>query len=492
MSARDRAAAGDAIGRRSLLGNVLSLSASTWLAQAVSFLVIVYVARVFGAGALGQVTLAQTVVLYFRFVADMGFDLMGSRRIASNRAATAETAAELTAGRLLNAAIAGGLLAVVAFAADRFLPVGWLMLTFGLSLAPAALSLEWAFMGLERMDLVGLARFTAAAVWLLLVVLLARDGTPLIVVPAAYVAGQASAAGLLFVRFRRAHGPIPVRFDRAAWIASLRRASPIGLSFIVIQIHVGFGLVALGLFDGDRAAGVYAAPQRVVLFLTAVSSMFGAAIYPRLAALWAEGREGFERVVRLGFRAMVLASVPLAVGGMIVAGPLVEFVYGPGYPDSDTVFRWLVPSVVPIYVSMLFGYALLAAGGQRRYFRAAVTGAVVIVAANLALIPRLHVLGPAVATLTAECVVFVMLALSTRSLASAWAGRAVAAAGASAALMAGVIVLVRPAPVAAQIAIGAAVYVSGVVVFKGLTEADVAMIRELAGVAPMAPPGAIE
>jgi len=481
-----------AIGRRSLLGNFLSLSAATWVAQALGFLAVIDVARELGAGALGQVALAQALVLQFRFVADMGFDLWGSRRIAADRAAAPAVVAELAGARLLNAAIASGALAAVALAVDRFVPVGWITAVFGASLVCWALSLEWAFMGLERMDLVGLARVTAAAVWLLLVLALVRDGTPLVVVPAAYVAGQACAAGLLFARFRRAHGPVRPRWPRVAWLAALRQAAPIGLSFIVIQIHVGFGLVALGLFDGDRAAGVYAAPQRLVLFLTAASSMLGAAVYPRLSALWAEGREGFERVVRLGFRVMVLASVPLAVGGALVARPLVEFVYGPGYEDGALVFRWLVPSVVPISVSMLFGYALLAAGGERRYLLASVSGAAIVVAANVALIPRLHVLAPAVATVAAECAVFLLLASSMRRVARVAAGRAVWVAAAAAALMAGAILLVRSAPVAAQIAVGAGVYVAGVVAFKGLTAADVGLMRELARTAASAPTAAFE
>jgi O-antigen/teichoic acid export membrane protein len=264
------------------------------------------------------------------------------------------------------------------------------------------------------------------------------------------------------------------------------------LSFIVIQVHVGFGLVALGLFDGDRAAGLYAAPQRLVLFLTAVSSMLGAAVYPRLSALWAEGREGYERVVRLGFRVMVLASVPLAVGGALVARPLLDLVYGPGYQDGALVFRWLVPSVVPIYVSMLFGYALLAAGGERRYFAASVAGAAVVVAANVALIPRLHVLAPAVATLAAECVVFVVMAGSMRRVASVAAGRAVWAAAGAAALMAGAILLLGSAPVVVEIAVGAVVYVAGVAALKGLSPADVGLMRELARTASSAPTAAFE
>jgi O-antigen/teichoic acid export membrane protein len=476
-----------AIGRRSLLGNFLSLSAFTWAAQAISFLLVVYVARVIGAGGLGQVALAQAIVLQFRFVADIGFDLLGSRRIAADRAAAPAVVAELVGARLLNAAIAGGALAAVALAVDRFVPVGWITAVFGLSLVCWALSLEWAFMGLERMDVVGFARFTAAAVWLLLVLALVHDGTPLIVVPAAYVAGQACAAGLLFARYRRAHGPVRLRYRHAAWFAALRQAAPIGLSFIVVQVHVGFGLVALGLFDGDRAAGLYAAPQRLVLFLTAASSMFGAAVYPRLSALWAAGGGEFERVVRLGFHVMVLASVPLAVGGALVARPLVGLVYGAGYEDGALVFRWLVPSVVPIYVSVLLGYALLAAGGERRYFLASVAGAAVVVAANVALIPRLHILAPAVATVAAECAVFALMAFSVRRVASVAAGRAVWVAAAAAALMAAAVLLVRSAPVAVQIAVGAAVYVAGVAALKGLTAADVDLMRELARTAPLAP-----
>ncbi len=117
---------------------------------------------------------------------------------------------------------------------------------------------------------------------------------------------------------------------------------------------------------------------------------------------------------------------------------------------------------------------------------------VVVVAANIVLIPRIHVLGPAVATLAAECVVVTMLAFYARSLAGVGAGRAVAAAGAAALLMAGVIVLVRPAPVAVQTAIGAAAYACGVVAFRGLTQDDIALIRELAGMTPVALPGVFE
>ena len=484
-------AAPPAAGGRSLLGNFLSLSAATWAAQAVGFLVVVYVARVFGAGALGQVALAQALVLQFRFVADLGLDLTGSRRIAANRAAASEAVTDLGGARLINAAIAGIALAAVAVVVGRFVPVRAVTAVFGLSLACWALSLEWAFMGLERMDLVGVARFTAAAVWLLMVVLLARDGASLLVVPAAYVVGQACGAGVLFARFRRSYGPVRLRLAHRAWLDALRRSTPVGLSLIVIQVHVGFGLVALGLLDGERSAGVYAAPQRLVLFLTAVSSMFGAALYPRLSASWAEGREAYERVLALGVRMTVVASVPLATGGALVAGPLVRLVYGGGYEDGGAVFRWLVPAVVPISISTVLGYALLAAGRERHYLRASLIGAAVVVAANLALIPRLHSIAPALATLAAECAVFVAMALGLRRAHRPGALRTVAIAAAAAALMAAAILFARSAPVVLQVGLGAAVYIAAIAALGGVGPDDVRLLGDLARTAPPGPPGSL-
>ena len=478
MTGRHASGESAALARRSMLGNFLSLSASAWTSQILNFLIIVYLARVLGADALGQVTLAQAVVLYFRLAADMGLDMFGRRRVAADREHAAATVAELTGCRLANAALAGSALVLAALAINWVRPVGWLMLAFGLSLAPVALSLEWAFGGLERMELVGLSRLTAAGMWFLLVVALVRGVGSLLVVPLAYVTGLSCASCVLFLLFRRAYGPTPVRFNRARWTATLREAAPVGLSFIVIQVYVGFGLVALGLFEGERAAGLYSAPQRIVLFLSTISSMFGATIYPRLAALRVQGREPFERVMRLGLRVMVLAGVPLAVGGALVAPSLVPFVYGPGYEDSVAVLQWLAPSVVLIFTNVPFGYALLAAGEQRSYLHTAIAGAVVNVVANLVLIPRLHLLGPAVATLCAEGVVLVTLVFASRRIARVEASRTVFAAAASAVLMAGALLFVRPAAFPVQVAAGAAAYAVGLVVFRAVRRTDIAMIRD--------------
>ena len=470
--------------RRSIIGNFLPLAFSTWGAQALNFLVLVWVARTLGAAALGRIALAQSLVLYFRLAADAGFDLTGSRRLAANPAALPQTVAELSACRLINAIIAASLLVPVALAVDAFLPIGALTLMFGASLLPIALSREWGFMGLERMDMVGVTRFTAALVWLVLARALVRPDTSILVVPATYLVGVMSSAFLSVALFRSRYGGIRPRFDAGVWKTALREAAPIGLSQVVGQILVGSGLVVLGFMVGERAAGLYAAPQRIVLFLTGASSIFGAVLYPRLAAAWAAGRDEFEQVLRLGFRTMLYSGVAIGVGGVVLAEPLVVAVYGPDFREVTAVFRWLVPVVIPIFVNALFGPAVLAAGGGRDYFKACVAGAAVNVAANVLLCPRLHELGPVASTFCGEGTVLVMLALAVRRRVRVDVARVVATACVASALMAGVLAVSPPMSLLVLIPAGAAAYAFALAAFRGVTRTDIAALLDLAATPP--------
>jgi len=465
--------------RRGVLLNFLSLSASAWSQQLLNFFTGVYLARVLGVAALGQVILAQGIVLYFRVAADLGLDLFGARSVAKAPARVSATVGRLTGARLTNAALCLCVLLLTAAALHAVRPIGWMVAAFGLLLVPIALSLEWAFSGLERMELVGGSRFLGAALSLGLLVCLVRTPDDILVVPLANAAALSAGALLLFAVFTREHGRATPVFSVAAWKAVVRQAAPTGISLVLIQVYVGFGVIALGLLEGETAAGLYGASQKLVAVVTAISSMFGAALYPRLSALHEQGREAFEDLMSAGFRAMVVAGVPLGVGGALVAPTLVATVYGPGYGPSAVVFRWLVPSVILSFANIPFGYALLAAGRQRSYFLAAAAGAVVNVVATLLLIPRLHLLGPAVATLMTEGLVLAILFVESRKVGRVSAGRQLLSVGLSAAAMAAAILTLHPGSLPAQVLLGAAVYGACLLATGGLRRSDLAALRLL-------------
>jgi O-antigen/teichoic acid export membrane protein len=455
-----------------VLVNFLTLSASTWLQQVLNFLTVLYLARALGADAFGQIAVAQAVVLYFRLGSDLGLDLLGGRRVAQDPARVTTIVGAFTAARVANAALAVLLLLLVASAIHVVRPIGWVVAAFGLLLAPLALSLEWAFSGLERMAVVGTFRVVVAVTWLVLVLVLVRGPDHVLAVPLANAVAMSAGAFLLYVLFRRRYGLVAPVIQVDRWLALVREAAPIGLSLVLIQIYVGFGVIAIGLLLGERAAGLYAAPQRVVLFLTAISSMFGAALYPRLSALHGRGRGPFERQMAIAFRAMLLVGLPLGVGGALVAPSLMAAVYPAEYEPGGAVLRWLVLSVIPIFATTPFGCAVLAAGRQQAYFRAAAAGAAANVALTLALVPHLRLLAPVAATLVTETLVLALLVAASRDLGRVNGWRAIRAAGTAAAVMAAALAWLRPPSLVAQVLLGAGVYGATLFVSGGLTKAD--------------------
>jgi O-antigen/teichoic acid export membrane protein len=317
------------------------------------------------------------------------------------------------------------------------------------------------------------SRFTAGLVYLVLAVAFIRGPGNVVGVPLAYASGLGCGALALLVLFWRQYGPFSARFSFEAWQRTLREALPMGLSFITIQVYYSFGVVFLGFLEGDRATGLYAAPLKIVLFLTGLAALFGAAIFPRLVVSRALGRGPFDQLVSLSARAALLLGFPLAVGGSLVAPSLTSFLFGPGYAGSIPVFRILFWTTLTVFANVPFAYALLACGRQKAYFSSVLAGAVVNVLCNLLLIPSLHSVGAAVSTICCEVVVLALLCAQARSVTSVDILHVVVVGAEAAAVMAGALLLVRSAPLFVQIAVGATTYLAALFVFKGLTRTDV-------------------
>ncbi len=476
MTTRPARAASE--GRRGLLFNYLALSGGTFASQFLNFLVILYLARVLGVTRFGEVALAQAIVLYFRLGSDLGLDMLGNRRVAGHRNEVADEAGGLVGVRLLNATMAFVLLVAVALALGWSSPLARLLVVFGLSLFPVALSLEWAFAGLERMDLVGMSRAVGAAIWLGLVVLVVHRAADAMAVPAAYVGGVACAAVWLGAVFWRGHGRPAFRLRLVEWWDAVCQALPLGLAFIVIQVYYGFGAVALGAFDGARAVGLYAAPQKIVLFLTSLAGLFGSALFPRLVLLRATGPDDFGRLLQVAAHVMVVLGLPLAVGGTMVAPALVPLFFGVGYEASVPVFRVLIWSVTTVFANVPFAYALLASDRRKAYLGAAVAGALVNVAANLVLIPRFHLMGPALSTIGAEVVVLGVLVVAARDVARIKVTRILAASAAASGVMVVALRLAAGVPVLGRVGVGVVAYVLGLVLVRGVRPRDFALLRD--------------
>lgn len=448
-----------ATGRR-VARSFATLAGGEFVSRGLAFVVSVRLARVLGADGFGALGFATAVLTYLQLLPNLGLDLFGTREVGRDATRAGELVEAALALRLFGALVAAVLLVPVAL----LLPVGddvrIVVLLTGLSLVPYALTVRWLFLGLEQPTVPAVAATLGQSIVLAGVFTVVRERGDLLRVPLLQAAGELITATVLLLVARRRVGRFRPRFRLATWRAILGQSLPIALADIMRAIVFSFDVVLIGLWLRQAVLGQYVAAYRLVLLVVALGGFYYTALLPALSrAVQEAGPASAAPLVRLAARVALLLTAPVAVGGIVLAAPLLTTLYGADYAAAAPVFRLLVPSVAIIIVAGSCRNALIAGGRQQTDVRIVAAGAAVNVVLNLALIPLWGLIGAALATLAADGLILIW---SWRVVAQ-WLGPLELRTTAlvvlvAVALMIVVLLPLRAAPVVVSVPAGAAVY----------------------------------
>ena len=186
---------------------------------------------------------------------------------------------------------------------------------------------------------------------------------------------------------------------KAGVAAVLRAAAPLAANGGLQILSPRVEFLVLSALAGDRATGVFLAALRVFEFLGMVPSAVAQGAMP---ALTREALRGGEGVRRRTAATMALVAAPAAVGLALVAGGVVDLLYGRAYVEATAPLRLLALALVPLFMNALLSWAVLARGCSSWLPR--LTGARVLAALGLALalVPPLGAVGAAAGLVGAE------------------------------------------------------------------------------------------
>jgi O-antigen/teichoic acid export membrane protein len=244
------------------------------------------------------------------------------------------------------------------------------------------------------------------AAWSLLrqLVLLACVGTAILagdLAPAGAVLLSAVAALAAYVACARTLRRIvpagPATQPTHGWA---RNARPMAITSSVTVVDAQLGLVALGLLDGPRAVGLFAAATQATVGFVLVRNAAGRPLAPLIASLHDAGGGSPRLQAELTRATRWVASVTLlgAIAVAVLARPLLSL-FGPGFADAAPALRLLaVAHVVNGWVA--FNGTVLTVTGHAADAARAATLAISVNAVLLAvLVPTAGVEGAAVAAL---------------------------------------------------------------------------------------------
>jgi O-antigen/teichoic acid export membrane protein len=388
------------------VGNAAPLAVAQVCANALQLLSVVLLARILGVQSYGLLAIGIAMYGLTAFLSDAGLGIWGLRVIDDDPDRWA-TVCRLTVARCVTVSLA----LVLAFGAVLLLPLpaGATVpsLVMVVTMVPAGFAVDWALIGLERTGRAAAARLVVGVAMVALSPVLALAAGPT-GAAAGYVAAAAIGCGVSWVL-------LVATIGRPRWtsprgiLSTLRSSLPMGASAVLGQVYWQSDSLLAGIMLGSIAAGLYAAPMRLLAAVVGLGWVVGTSLLPVYRALDAAEPASLSRLATTTTQLLVLASLP-AVGATIGgASTILTTVLGPDFAKSApvlavgsiTVAAWLC--MVPI------GYAIIARRHDHRYLAATLSAVVTSLPLILVLGGAGGIGGVAVAMLVAEVVAAIVI-----------------------------------------------------------------------------------
>jgi O-antigen/teichoic acid export membrane protein len=200
-------------------------------------------------------------------------------------------------------------------------------------------------------------------------------------------------------------------YDMKAWI---RSAIPLLVFSLVQALNVQIEVILLGALDSAASAGLFSVAGRIAGLVTFVMIAVGYPLSPMIARLHAEGQTALlERTVRRAATGVFLASVPIALGVIVLARPLLGL-FGTEFEGAETALILIVVAQLVFAATGFAGTVLVMTGHESWLVRGVAAAAVLNAGLNALLIPPFGLNGAAVASTIASTIMSVSLAYFAR------------------------------------------------------------------------------
>lgn len=333
---------------RRIASNFAALTLAEIACRGISVAATIYLAKVLGKAGFGRVEFAFNLVFWLVLLVREGVDLIASREIARHPRIVRPLVNHILAIR--------GMVALVLL--TGLLAVGWLAYSdpvdqavlgcYGLMLVTTAMGLDFVYRGLERMWLVAFSLAVRTAIYAVGIALVVSDPSRLVWVPVCLVTGEAIGILMIWGRYLREFGiPRPmIRGGSHRLAVFSERIRPVYLIRVSLAVIGSADLLVVGVMSQWADTGCYSAPHRMVTALLTFGLIFQQVVFPSMARSWrtdaATGRKEINALVRV----LMLGMVPVTLGVMVLAQPLVACLLPAEYADAALLLAlgiWRAP-----------------------------------------------------------------------------------------------------------------------------------------------------
>jgi len=369
-----------------------------------------YVTRVLGPEGIGKVKFAESIVVYFVTLANLGIPMYGIREIAKvrdNQEKLNKVFTELFVVNIVSMILATIFFSILFVFVHKIQEEKLLFVIMGVTIFLNVFSIDWFFRGMENYRYISLRSLFALSFSLILLFVFVKSAEDYIIYAGITVVAS-SGIKILNIFYRRNF--VKFVFNE---LNLKRHVKPILVFFsttIAISIYLNLDIVMLGFLSGDRYVGLYTAAIKPIKIVTAIIASLGVVLVPRLSYyLSAKNFFQFEELSKKSLNFVFFFSIPCSIMIFLLADEIILLLTGNLFISASITLKLLSVLIIFLVISNFYSLQILVPQNKEKYvLYITISAAVVNIVLNFLLIPQYHHNGAAIATLLAEFVATIL------------------------------------------------------------------------------------
>ncbi|MGA7160566.1 MAG: flippase [Bacteroidota bacterium] len=462
--------------------NIVSLFGFDAIARLLGFVSTTYLARVLGIGPFGTINLGLAVLSYGLIFSSPGLHTIGTRIISQGSNNDSAVIKQITAIRFILAFLTCVIMIAVSFLLLHDTMTRLVVILYSASILPFAFQIEWYYQGKQRVAALGASRATALFTFVLLIFLCVTSKRNILMVPVVYFVNVILNAAILFWIYRKdtqnvRHVVSPIH-EALDWKSLLRQSLPVGAAAIIAQAVLNLPVILLGIYATSFDIGNFSAASKLIFFLLSIDRAVYILFYPLVARTIATTPHEVGSQVSRILNYMLMAILPVSVGGFVLARPVVALIFGSQYEDSVILVQILIFYFLFTILNSIFAFVVIAAGKEKSY------SAVIIIVSSLLLVLLVPLTyywkapGASCGLVAGEFLMMVLMYFQCRKAISRTLTITITKPIICSALMGSVLFSMSSSGILLSIPVGIAVYFAFMLLLKGFNKDDIDFLKE--------------
>ncbi|OED30851.1 flippase [Methanosphaera sp. WGK6] len=386
---------------KKILENMVSLTGLQFASYILPLITLPYLTLVLGPEKFGLTQYAISLITYFQYLTDYGFNLSATRELAICRdddEKVSDIFSSVMFIKIILTIISFIILLSIIILIPKFSnDANIYLLTFGMVIG-YVLFPTWLFQGMEYMRYTSILNIIGKIIFTVLIFVFIHQSSDYILVPVINSLGFII-VGILGIYISLTRFNIKLRIPSVKSLKyHLKEGWSVFISTIGINMYTTTNTFLLGLLTNNTLVGYYTIAEKIVLAVNGLLNPISQSLYPFISRkVNTDDKKTSIIFIRKLTKLMAIIGVILSLGLFIFAEPIIMILFGNTYYNSIIILRIL--SLLPFVVSLstVFGIETMLTFNYKKAFTSIVLlGGVLDIVLGILLIILMREIGIAI------------------------------------------------------------------------------------------------